>query len=141
MHQPRQRAAVQQRQRGAQLAAQPQIPNGGADIVGQAVGADVELAHVARQVEACGTGAAALCERACDEPQQQSDADRAQHPHHEAARFAQPAEELAQPALDARQIARLARIAPLERELAFDAVCRQIRIGAQRFQGGVDRGR
>src|SRR5678816_4221754 len=48
----RQRATIEQRERGTALSGEPQLAYGGADVGGQALGADVELAHVARQARA-----------------------------------------------------------------------------------------
>ncbi len=45
MRQPRQHPPIQQRQRAARVAAIPQRPRGGADVGGQALRADVQLAH------------------------------------------------------------------------------------------------
>ena len=44
----RQQAAIQQGERGALLAAIPQLARGGADVGRQALGTDVEILHVRR---------------------------------------------------------------------------------------------
>ena len=139
MDEPRQRAAIEQRERGTMLAGEPQLAHGGADVGGQALGPDVELAHMARQARAARADRITVN----DEPaprrhENDRDRDRGEQPDEDATALGEPAGERHQPGQRRHRRIGLGGIAEVPGALLPDAA--EIGIGAHGRRGRLDAG-